>query len=48
MVSVLSNEPTDQKIAWIVERNKLPNVVHMAKVYLSPTRYSHVIQEASN
>jgi hypothetical protein len=47
-VQVLSNEFTDQKNSWIVERNKLPNFVHMAKVYLSPTRYSHVMYGVSN
>lgn len=41
-VRVLSNElegrPVDDKMTLIVERNDLPNAVHRARVYLSPTR----------
>jgi hypothetical protein len=38
-VRVLSNELTDDNIVLIAERNDLPDVVHRAEVYLSPTRY---------
>jgi hypothetical protein len=45
-VQVLSNElegrPSEEKMAFIVERNDLPREVHRAEVYLSPTRYSRM------
>lgn len=45
-VRVLSNElegrPVEEKMTFIVERNDLPNAVHRAEVYLSPTRYSQM------
>jgi hypothetical protein len=37
-VQVLSNELAKEEYVWIVERNDLPNKVHRAEVYLSPTR----------
>ncbi|KAL3781568.1 hypothetical protein ACHAW5_002577 [Stephanodiscus triporus] len=36
-VQVLSNELAKEEYVWIVERNDLPNKVHRAEVYLSPT-----------